>query len=115
MAAKYKLTIEQGATFTQVLTWKDSAGAPIDVTGCSGRMQVRPAVESPTVLAELTTANAGVTFGGATGTVTLTIPAAQTAGFSWRSGVYDLEITMADLTVRRLLYGNVVVLPEVTR
>ena len=98
-----------------MLTWKDSAGTPIDVTGCTGRMQIRPSVESPTVLAELSSTNDGVAFGGANGIVALHIPAAQTAAFAWRSGVYDLEVAFPDGTVRRLLYGSVVVSPEVTR
>jgi hypothetical protein len=115
MAAKYKLTIEQGATFRQVLTWKDGTGAPINVSGCTGRMQIRPSIDSATVLLELTTLNGGVTFGGAAGTVTLLIPATQTKDFAWLSGVYDLEVAFPDGTVRRLLYGTVVVSREVTR
>jgi hypothetical protein len=115
MAAKYKLFIEQGATFRQVLTWKDASGAPVDVTGCVGRMQVRPSVDSDIVLLELTSVTGGVTFGGATGAITLFISAAQTAGIDWLSGVYDLEVEFPDGTVRRLIYGNVSVSLEVTR
>ncbi len=115
MAAKYKLTIEQGATFRQVLTWKDASGAAVNLTGCTGRMQVRSSIDSPTVLLELTSANGGVSFGGAAGTVTLLVPAVQTAAITWLSGVYDLEVVFTDGTVKRLLYGAVAVSPEVTR
>ena len=64
--AKLKLTIYQGATFRKRLTWKGPlpAQTPIDLTGCTARMQVRPEVESSTVLLELTTANGGITLGG---------------------------------------------------
>ena len=60
--AKLKLTIYQGATFRKRLTWKGPlpAQTPIDLTGCTARMQVRPEVESSTVLLELTTANGGM-------------------------------------------------------
>jgi len=116
-AAKLKLSVEQGATFTKVLTWK--AGTPavaVDLTGCTARMQIRPTIASATVHAELTTENGGITLGGAAGTVTILITATATAAFTWTEAVYDLEIVLADaVTVHRLVYGSVVVSPEVTR
>lgn len=116
MAGTYKITIEQGATFALSLTWKTGDPAtPVNLTGCTGKMQIRQSIVSDTVLWELNAANGGVTFGGATGVVNLKIPATATADFSWTSGVYDLEVTFADGTVKRLLAGQVVVSPGVTR
>ncbi|XXQ53890.1 hypothetical protein ACA040_002572 [Xenophilus aerolatus] len=115
-AFKLKLSIDQGATFTRQVTWKTGKPAtPVDLTGCIARMQIREAIESPEVLVSLTTANGGITLGGAAGTVALRIEAAATAEFQWTAGVFDLEIEFADGTVRRLLAGTVTVSPEVTR
>ena len=48
-AGKYSFVIEQGATFTIQLDYKDNTGTPIDLTGYSGKMQIRPTVTSDTV------------------------------------------------------------------
>lgn len=115
--AKLKLTIYQGATFRKRLTWTGPAPTrtPIDLTGCTARMQVRPDIESATVLVELNTTNGGITLGGVAGTIELFISDEASAAFTWLSGVWDLEIEFASGEVRRLVQGTVSVSPEVTR
>ena len=115
--AKLKFTIYQGATFRKRLTWTGPAPTrtPIDLTGCTARMQVRPDIESATVLVELNTTNGGITLGGAAGTIELFISDEASAAFTWLSGVWDLEIEFASGEVRRLMQGTVSVSPEVTR
>lgn len=115
-AFKLPLTILQGETWRHQLVWKAGTPyVPVDLTGCSARMQVRSAVDSATVLLELTTANGGIELGGSSGEITLHLSAADTAALSWARGVYDLEVVMSDSTVRRLLEGSIKVKPEVTR
>lgn len=115
-AAKLKLTIEQGATFSQQITWKAGTPAvPVDLTGCTARMQIRATIPSTAVLASLTTENGGVTLGGALGTIVMLLTATQTAALSFTAAVYDLEVEWADGTVRRVVYGPVTLSPEVTR
>ena len=116
-AAKLKFTIYQGATFRKRLTWKGPlpAQTPIDLTGCAARMQVRPEVESSTVLLELTTANGGITLGGVAGTIELFISDDASTLFTWTAGVWDLEIEFPGGDVRRLAQGSISVSPEVTR
>ncbi len=89
--------------------------APIDLTGCTARMQVRADVESPLVLIELSTLNGRIVLGGAAGTVDLGIAATDTAAMAWTSGVWDLEITHPGGDVSRLAEGSISVSPEVTR
>lgn len=117
---KVKLAIYQGATFTHTQTWKtapdeDSAKTPVDLTGCTARMQVRAKIGASTPLLTLTTENGGISLGGTAGTINLLIDAEDTAALSWTSGVYDLEIVHPGGQVRRLMYGAVTVSPEVTR
>lgn len=115
-AAKLKLSIDQGATFTKTVTWKTGKPAtPVDLTGCTARMQVRESVESEDVLLSLTTENGRIALGGLAGTVDLRVEATDTALIEWAAGVYDLEIQFTDGTVRRLFSGSVTVSPEVTR
>ena len=112
---KVSLKIDQGATFTKVVTWKTSPSTPVDLTGCTARMQVRSKVDSPTVLLSLSTTDGSIVLGGTAGTVTLKLSATQTAAITWTTGVYDLEVVFSDGTVKRLIQGSVSVSPEVTR
>lgn len=115
-AAQADLVIEQGATFNQSFQWTDSSGAAINLTGYTGRMQIRPSVTSSTTIADLTTANGGIVITGATGTVTAKIAATSTAAMTFTTAVYDLELIAADgVTVTRLVQGNVTLSKEVTR
>lgn len=113
LAGSYDLTIEQGATFTLAMFYQDDAGAAVDLTGATARMQLRTAVSASTPAIELTTQNGRITIDGARGQITLNIAAADTAGLTG-SGVYDLEIVQGS-TVQRILEGAYKVNPEVTR
>lgn len=117
--AKVKLKILQGATYRERFSWNAPSGTPIDLTGCSARMQVREEKESPIVLLSFSSAEqpgAGlIVLGGATGTVDLSASADITSGLTWSSGVWDLEIVMANGDVVRLAEGSISVSPEVTR
>lgn len=137
-SASIHLAIQQGATFRHVLTWgsypypvqqcgselmnartgrpaNPADFTPVDLTGCTARMQIRTEVESPTVLIELGTANGRIALGGATGTAALMVDAATTAAFTWGAGVWDLEITHPGGDVTRMAQGTASVSPEVTR
>jgi len=111
-AGTYNIICDQGATLQRQITWKDSAGAPINLSTYSARMQVRPTTDSTTVTLELTTANGRLTLGGAAGTIDMLVLASamtMTGEF-----VYDLEL-VTGTTVTRLLQGYFNVRPEVTR
>lgn len=118
MAALFNkpLTINQGATFIDALTWSAGEPAvPVDLTGCTGRMQIRLTQASPNIIAELTTENGGIVLGGVAGTIALKIPAVQTERFAWTTAVYDLELVFLDETVVRIVEGVVSVSAGVTR
>lgn len=112
-AAIYDFEIEQGTTLNKQMVWKGSTGAPVDLSGYTARMQMRPSVSSDTVLLNLTTENGGITLGGALGTITLHFTAAQTSALT-KGGVYDIEVvTGGDVT--RLIQGAISLSKEVTR
>lgn len=108
--------IKQGATFEWSMLWgtgKDPF-VPHDLTGCSGRMQVRKTVEAEEVLLD-STEQIVITFTPTPGEITIAINADDTAAIEWLDGVYDMEVVFPDTTVVRLLQGKVQVSPEVTR
>lgn len=115
-AFKLNLKIEQGSTFSQLVTWKTGTPAlPVDLTGCTARMHARAKTADTAILLDLTTLNGGIVLGGALGSVEIKLTAAQTAAIGWTGAVYDLEIVFPVGTVKRLMQGSISVSPEVTR
>jgi hypothetical protein len=79
-------------------------------------MQVRKTLEASETILELTTQNNKISLGGALGTVTLTVSAADMANVLADKYVYDLELVAPTTgVVNRLVQGNFVVRGEVTR
>lgn len=118
VAGAYDIVADQGATFNQTLTYRDSAGALVDLTGYTARMQVRYGYDDPNAVIDLTTANGGITLGGAAGTIALLITAAvmSAIGVPGESRIfrYDLELVSGSV-VTRLLAGKFTVTREITR
>ena len=114
IAGTYNITADQGATFSRVLTWKDSDGDPVNLAGYSARMQVRSIVSSASPVLSLTTENGQITLGGALGTITLLVPASAMDDVPGGSYAYDLELVSGS-TVTRLVMGSFTVRAEVTR
>jgi tRNA threonylcarbamoyladenosine modification (KEOPS) complex Pcc1 subunit len=114
-AGLYTLTIEQGATLSLVLTYKDSSSNLVNLTGYTARMMLRSAFTSASNVISLTTENGRIALGGSAGTITLTISATDTAALAApQYGVYDLELVSGS-TITRLIQGTFTVLPEATR
>lgn len=115
-AYRFPMSLLQGETFRSQFAWKAGVPAvPVDLTGCSARMQVRAELASPDVLLELTAANGRIVLDALNGGIELRLSAAETAALTFTRAVYDLEIVYADGRVRRLLEGAFKVKPEVTR
>jgi len=117
-AGKYNFIIEQGTTFTLELQYKDSNSVPVDLTGYTGRMQIRPTIGSPTSYLTLSSSiqpdGTGITFPTpVSGTINLYISAISSSQLTFDQGVYDLEIATGN-TVTRLIQGNVQLSKEVT-
>lgn len=114
LAGTWNITIDQGATVSSVLTYKDSNDALIDLSGYTARMQVRDDFTTAATVLDLTTENGGITLGGAAGTVTLAVTATATAAVTAKQYVYDLELVNGAI-VERLVQGTFTVRAEVTR
>lgn len=123
-AGKYNLLIEQGATYQVEIQYKDSAGVAVDLTGYSGKLQIRPSIGSPIAYICLSSSlqpdGTGLNFSGSYGTTPPTsgsigiyISAISSSLLTFDTGVYDLEISSGSFTTR-LLQGNVQLSKEVT-
>jgi len=135
VAGRYNITCQQGSTFDLQLTLQYTnpdyatgcGGAEVcpefllwDLTGYTARMQVRRYIESATPTATLTTENIStfrIILGNADpvdGTINLFIRAEDTRALT-TSGVYDIEIISPSNEVDRILQGDFILSPEVTR
>ena len=113
---RYDFTIYQGASFDRTFTWRTGdPAANVNLTGYTGRMQVRSNTTAPTVALEVSTANGRMALGGAAGSIAVTVTATDTAALAAGYFVYDMELVSPGGAVTRLLEGRITVSPEVTR
>lgn len=110
------LVIERGSVFRYGFRASQPNRAPVDLTGCTARMQIRDYLDR--VVAELTTENGGIALGGSAGTALLYLSAQATAALTGEGCIYDLEIIPAVLdeaNAWKLARGQVRIKNEVTR
>jgi hypothetical protein len=110
-AGKRNFVIEQGSTFEEPIVWK-SGGVPVDLTGYSAELVIRPKHGSPTVLRRLATDNGEITLGTTNGLITLLITDEETLLVAWKKGEYVLNLTPPSGATHRLLQGKVKVSPQ---
>lgn len=130
-AGRYSFVIEQGATTNFEIQYKDSNNSPIDLTGYSGRLQIRSTYAQNsgelflTLSSSLNPDGTGLNFSGSNGTTPPTsgsigiyIASCTSSALTFNEALYDLEIYSGSgdcpYTVR-LLEGNVRLSKEVTR
>ena len=124
-AGKYSFSIEQGATTSFQVVYKDANGTPVNLSGYHARMQIRETIGSSTIICRLSSSldadGTGLNLSGSAGTLPLTsgsigvyISAASSSAFSFDTAVYDLEL-VTGATVTRLLQGTIKLDKEVTR
>ena len=127
-AGKYSFVIEQGATTDLNVEWKDSAGAPVNLTGYHGRMQIRTdyggtlicSLSSSATGAPASPDGTGLNMSGSNGTTAITsgsigifISAASSSNFNFGEAKYDLELVKGSV-VTRLLEGRVKLSKNIT-
>tara|TARA_Y100000004_G_scaffold158530_1_gene184864 strand:- start:1945 stop:2277 length:333 start_codon:yes stop_codon:yes gene_type:complete len=110
MAIIANIFIDQGTDFSITVDVTDSAGNVLDLTGYSAAAQIRKTYSSSNVSQTFTSShnNAG-------GAVTLSLNDTQTTALEAGRYVYDLNITSAGGVTTRVVEGQAVVTPGVTR
>jgi hypothetical protein len=112
VSAKYNLVCDQATTFNfqfQIL----ENNTPLDLTGYTGTMTVRPFVGATTTTVVATTANGYMVFDATNGRITVTLSATVTGAISAGRYAYDLVVT-SGVTVTRILEGKFIVTGAVT-
>ena len=120
-AGNYDFIIEQGATFSKQITWKDSTGTPINLSSytISGKIRRKSTDQNQVAAFTCTKADQGTSPGvftiSLTAAVSATLPtkAGSTAEKELLACVYDVIATSGS-EVYRLLEGIVKISPAVT-
>jgi len=112
MAEQYSYIIDQGADWYLTITYKDSAGTAINLTGYTAAMQFKLTASSTAALSLTNTS--GITITAATGTLAIHATAAQTGALGAFTYDYDLEITSSAGVVTRLIQGVATVNAQIT-
>lgn len=110
MAAISNLYIDQGTDFNVTVDVTNTDGSVLNLSNYTAVSQIRKTYGSSTVSATFATSIAA-----AQGQVTLTLTDTQTAGLAAGRYVYDLNITSSAGTTTRVVEGQVVLTPGVTR
>ena len=113
-AATDNLIIDKGATFKKTYVYQDSSRNPIDLTGYTAKMQIRPYVGSSTVIVELSTANGRITITPLEGEIELNLSKTDTESIVENSGVYDLDLIDSSSEPIKLVRGTVTFVDRVT-
>ena len=110
------ICIFQGATFNQTLFYETGEPlAPVNLAGYTAKMHIRSKPESKALILELSTDNGRIILNETTGSIRLFISASDSALLSvCDKAVYDLELYNGAVTTR-ILQGNVIISPQVTR
>jgi hypothetical protein len=114
LAATYGFTADKGATFTQVIKWKDANNNLINLTGYSAEMVIREKTTATNIVLTLSTSNGRIALGGAEGTITLSVSASD-MDIAPNQYTYTLELTSSTGEVTRLLLGAFIVRSDVFR
>lgn len=118
MAQTYNILIDQGSTYTFSVTYKDDTGNTIDLSNYTAQLQVREKYTSTSANINLTSSPLnGIEVGGSDGVIDVVFQPGDTQSLERvrKAYVYDLEITSPLSVVTRLIEGNFIVTPEVTR
>lgn len=119
----YPICIYQGASWILEGRFRAPDGTLLDMTNYVGQMDIRRSPRDDTPILRLSSTTGGIVFAAVEPNIVLRISATQTADLptndrrieNWS---YDLKIwqnTDPDYTTIRLLQGNVIVEPSITR
>lgn len=90
--------------------------SPKDLTGFTGKMQIRRTIDSTDYEFELTDGNGKIIFGPSRGVITFTLPVSDTATVDFEDGIYDFFLTGgAPSASKKIMKGPIDVEFSVTR
>ena len=110
MATISNLVVDQGTTFSSIITITNQDGTPMDLTDYTVKSQFRKSYQSSTAI----NFTASIYDAGA-GEVRLQLAPADTTGVRAGRYLYDIELTSPSNEKIRALEGLVILTPEITK
>lgn len=116
-AAKYDFSVEQGSSYSLVLTYKNANGDAVNLTGWCGRI-ICKTNNNETIIFQTghNSSDYKFTLDGPNGKFTLLWPASTTNGYIFNNAKYDFELQSPDnyysgggFFTERILYGIITI------
>jgi len=114
MAGQKNFEVDQNATFSFIVEYKDNNGAPIDLTGATAKMQVRDTKGGSKLAFSLTSPSGGIIIDPTNGKLTIKITPTQTNKLFYPKSSYDIMVTDSNANKIKLLEGFMTLSRSVT-
>jgi hypothetical protein len=114
MAGQKNFEVDQNATFSFVLEYKDNNGNAIDLTGASAKMQVRDTAGGTKLAVTLTSPSGGITIDPTNGKLTVKLTPTQTTKLFYPKSSYDIMLVDSNANKTKLLEGFMTLSRSVT-
>jgi hypothetical protein len=105
MAGQKNFEVDQNATFSFILEYKDDNGNAIDLTGASAKMQVRDTTGGAKLAVTLTSPSGGIVIDQLNGKLTIKMTPTQTNKLFYPKSSYDLMVVDSNGNKIKLLEG----------
>jgi hypothetical protein len=105
MAGQKNFEVDQNATFSFVLEYKDDNGNAIDLTGASAKMQVRDTKGGAKLAVTLTSPSGGIVIDQPNGKLTIKMTPTQTNKLFYPKSSYDVMVVDSNGNKIKLLEG----------
>jgi hypothetical protein len=114
MAGQKNFEVDQNATFTFIVEYKDNEGDPINLDGSSAKLQVRDTKGGSKLAFTLTSPSGGITIDAPNGKLTVKMTPTQTNKLFYPKSSYDLMLTDSNSNKIKLIEGFMTLSRSVT-
>lgn len=105
MAGQKNFEVDQNATFSFILEYKDEDGNAIDLSGASAKMQIRDTKGGNKLAVTLTSPSGGIVIDGPLGKLTIKMTPTQTNKLFYPKSSYDVMVVDSNANKIKLLEG----------
>ena len=114
MAGQKNFEVDQNATFSFIVEYKDNNGLPIDLTGSTAKMQVRDTKGGSKLAFSLTSPAGGITITPLLGKLTIKMTPTQTNKLFYPKSSYDIMVTDSNSNKIKIIEGFLTLSRSVT-
>ena len=114
MAGQKNFEVDQNATFSFIIDYKDDNGDAIDLDGASAKLQVRDTKGGSKLAFTLTSPGGGITIDEPNGRLTIKMTPTQTNKLFYPKSSYDIMLVDSNTNKTKLLEGFITLSRSVT-